>query len=101
MRRAFGLLLAVTVAVSGLSAGAADAPAGFEKLFNGKDLTGWKVINGKAEAWGAADGLLLTSGSGGGWLGSGSFGRPTSSPPSSDVCSSASGSSSASPFRIE
>jgi hypothetical protein len=68
MRRGL-LLLAVLVGMSGLPLGAADqAPAGFEKLFNGKDLTGWKVHNGKMEAWGAADGVLFTTGSGGGWL---------------------------------
>ena len=46
-----------------------EAPAGFEKLFNGKDLSGWKVNEGgKIDKWGAADGLLFTKGSGGGWL---------------------------------
>ena len=44
-----------------------DAPEGFEPLFNGKDLTGWKVHGGKMEAWGAENGLLFTTGSGGGW----------------------------------
>jgi len=45
-----------------------DAPKGFTPLFNGKDLTGWKVFNGKMEKWGAADGVLFVQGSGGGWL---------------------------------
>jgi hypothetical protein len=37
-------------------------------LFNGKDLTGWKVYNGKAEVWGVEDGILFCKGGGGGWL---------------------------------
>jgi hypothetical protein len=44
-------------------------PAGFEALFNGKDLTGWKVLpGGKMEVWGAKDGLLFVDGRGGAWL---------------------------------
>jgi hypothetical protein len=45
-----------------------DAPEGFQPLFNGKDLTGWQVLGGKITSWGAADGILFTSGSNGGWL---------------------------------
>jgi hypothetical protein len=45
-----------------------DVPEGFEPLFNGKDLTGWKVHNGKMDVWGAEDGLLFVKGGGGGWL---------------------------------
>jgi hypothetical protein len=46
-----------------------DAPEGFEPLFNGKDLTGWKVNEGgKMEVWGAEKGLLYVQGAGGGWL---------------------------------
>jgi len=40
---------------------------GFTRLFNGKDLTGWKA-SGKMEDWGVEDGLLFTKGGGGGWL---------------------------------
>jgi hypothetical protein len=43
-------------------------PAGYVPLFNGKDLSGWKVLGGKMEAWDAADGLLFVKGGGGGWL---------------------------------
>src|SRR5438128_905745 len=43
-------------------------PEGFEPLFNGKDLTGWKVMGGKMDVWGAEDGLLFVNGKGGGWL---------------------------------
>ncbi len=45
-----------------------DVPEGFAALFNGKDLAGWKVHDGKMASWGAGDGVLFTSGEGGGWL---------------------------------
>ena len=45
-----------------------DVPAGFEPLFNGKDLKGWKAYGGKMEVWGADKGLLFARGAGGGWL---------------------------------
>jgi hypothetical protein len=46
-----------------------DAPEGFEPLFNGKDLTGWKVNKGgNMKVWGAEDGILYVQGTGGGWL---------------------------------
>jgi hypothetical protein len=44
------------------------ADEGFEPLFNGKDLTGWKVHNGKMDVWGAEEGVLFVNGKGGGWL---------------------------------
>ena len=37
-------------------------------LFNGKNLEGWQVINGKPESWQVEDGILFTTGKGGGWL---------------------------------
>jgi hypothetical protein len=39
----------------------------WQKLFNGKDLTGWEEIGAKG-SWEAADGILYCSGKGGGWL---------------------------------
>ncbi|MGL4550893.1 MAG: 3-keto-disaccharide hydrolase [Gemmataceae bacterium] len=57
-----------------LAARAADAPnvapAGFKSLFDGKSLAGWKVLNGKKEAWVAdeAAGTIHTTKGGGGWL---------------------------------
>lgn len=45
----------------------AQAPTGFEPLFNGKDLTGWKST-GNAKVWGAENGVLYVAGGGGGWL---------------------------------
>src|SRR5262245_27770386 len=44
-------------------------PEGFTALFNGKDLTGWKVLpGGKMEVWGAEKGVLFVDGRGGAWL---------------------------------
>ncbi|HTI51040.1 MAG TPA: family 16 glycoside hydrolase [Planctomycetaceae bacterium] len=43
-------------------------PGRFEPLYNGRDLSGWKVKGGKLEAW-KADGELLSGiGPEGGWL---------------------------------
>jgi hypothetical protein len=70
MRRFMFLLLPVAVLawVPAAQPADKDAPEGFEPLFNGKDLTGWKVHNGKMDVWGAEDGLLFVKGGGGGWL---------------------------------
>jgi hypothetical protein len=46
----------------------AQAAGEWVSLFNGKDLTGWKVYNGKPEVWGVESGLLYCKGGGGGWL---------------------------------
>src|SRR5262245_35093842 len=46
-----------------------EVPDGFETLFNGKDLSGWKVNkDGKIDVWGAEKGVLFVKGGGGGWL---------------------------------
>jgi hypothetical protein len=45
-----------------------EAPEGFTALFNGKDLTGWKVHKGKLASWSAEKGVLFVKGGGGGWL---------------------------------
>ncbi|NOY58538.1 MAG: DUF1080 domain-containing protein [Calditrichaeota bacterium] len=37
-------------------------------LFNGKDKTGWKVIGNSPDSWKVEDGILYTSGGGGGWI---------------------------------
>ncbi len=42
---------------------------GFVPLFNGKDLSGWKVYSGKPEVWGVDNGQIVCRGKGGGWLG--------------------------------
>jgi len=69
-RRFFLLSLAVVLGLLPTARPADDEkpPEGFTPLFNGKDLTGWKVLGGKMDAWGAEKGILFTSGSGGGWL---------------------------------
>jgi hypothetical protein len=62
-------LLIVLGVLATAGAGEKDPPKGFEPLFNGKDLTGWKVnVGGKMELWGAEDGVLYVKGGGGGWL---------------------------------
>jgi hypothetical protein len=45
-----------------------DVPEGFTPLFDGKDLDGWKVFDGKKDAWGVEDGMIVTKSGGGGWL---------------------------------
>jgi hypothetical protein len=42
---------------------------GFEALFNGGDLSGWKVFESKEGTWTAADSTIVCNGKGGGWLG--------------------------------
>jgi len=37
-------------------------------LFNGRDLTGWRIINGEDDSWHVNGDILYTEGSGGGWL---------------------------------
>ena len=43
-------------------------PTGFLSLFNNKDLTGWKVYDGKPESWQFKDGAISCVAPGGGWL---------------------------------
>jgi hypothetical protein len=43
--------------------------AGFVPLFDGKSLTGWRVVQGQPRAWVVEDGRLVSLGEGGGWLG--------------------------------
>jgi len=40
---------------------------GFEVLFNGKDLTGWKIV-GTEDAWSVQKGILTCDGTGHGWI---------------------------------
>jgi hypothetical protein len=62
-------LLAGLVCAPALRSADSDVPEGFTALFNGKDLTGWKVNEGgKMSVWGAEKGLLYVEGGGGGWL---------------------------------
>jgi Domain of Unknown Function (DUF1080). len=70
MRRTRNILISVLLTVWLTAAREADkdVPEGFEPLFNGKDLSGWKVHGGKMDAWGAENGIIFTTGVGGGWL---------------------------------
>jgi hypothetical protein len=68
MRRWWAVLLLALPLCPSAAAADKDIPEGFQPLFNGKDLLGWKVFGGKMDAWGAEDGLLFVKGSGGGWL---------------------------------
>ena len=43
---------------------AAQAPVGFVSLFNGRDLTGWKVPEGDKGHWKVVDGVLFFDGDG-------------------------------------
>jgi hypothetical protein len=47
--------------------GSGKPPEGFESLFNGKDLTGWKST-GNMKVWGVDNGVMYVDGQGGGWL---------------------------------
>ncbi|MBX7166958.1 MAG: DUF1080 domain-containing protein [Pirellulales bacterium] len=48
--------------------GALAAAGEWKPLFNGKDLSGWQAIDGPESAWKVVDGMLVCSGSEGGWL---------------------------------
>lgn len=49
-------MIVVAVLMACFSSSAADAPAGFKPLFNGKDLTGWE---GDAKLWSFENGEIL------------------------------------------
>ena len=51
-----------------LAAAGAEAQAEFTKLYNGQDLSGWHVQNGKLEAWKANGEMISCVAPGGGWL---------------------------------
>jgi hypothetical protein len=68
MKRCWAVLLFAVPLCATAVADDTKAPEGFTSLFNGKDLDGWKVYNGKMDKWGVADGLIFVEGSGGGWL---------------------------------
>ncbi len=40
----------------------------WQKLFNGTSLEGWEVVSGPGGSWGVENGVLYTTGTGGGWL---------------------------------
>src|SRR5947209_17414962 len=62
-------LLAACLPCAGQEVGEKERAEGFARLFNGKDLAGWKQYAGKPGLWSAEDGMLVCRGGGGGWLG--------------------------------
>jgi hypothetical protein len=63
------VLLLTLLLAPGVRAEDTKPPPGFESLFNGRDLTGWKVNEGgNLKVWGAEDGILYVKGGGGAWL---------------------------------
>jgi hypothetical protein len=54
-------LLNVLALANQVSADDKNVPAGFTPLFNGKDLTGWKIHGGNIDAWGVKDGVLYVA----------------------------------------
>lgn len=57
--------LFASVLIAALSAGAADIPAGFTRIFNGKDTKGWHISevnhHGNTKAWSVKDGVLMVT----------------------------------------
>src|SRR4051794_24864459 len=69
MRRC-GLVLVVVGLGLGLGAdGARGEGEGVVALFDGRTLSGWTRFGGRAGTWGVEDGLLVSFGTGGGWIG--------------------------------
>jgi hypothetical protein len=60
--------LLVCLSLTEFVATAAEPAGDWKSLFNGRDLTGWRVIDGNASDWSAADGILSCRAGGGGWL---------------------------------
>ena len=52
----------IVIAALFASATAAQPPAAFVDLFNGKDLTGWVNVNTADDTWKVRDGMLICSG---------------------------------------
>src|ERR1700731_4525710 len=68
MKQALCLVVVAGLYSAPASSPADEPPAGFQPIFNGRDLAGWKVLNGKKSVWGTENGLLVVDGKGGGWL---------------------------------
>jgi len=61
-----GLAVTAVLSLSQVAASGAE----WVSLFNGKNLDGWKAIDGPMSSWKVEDGMLYCSGGGGGWLSS-------------------------------
>src|SRR4051812_16236538 len=67
--RSCALLASLAAGLVALTSARADGPPdGFRTLFNGRDLTGWRVHGGDPAAWGAAGGVLTAKGTSHSWL---------------------------------
>ncbi|MCI0744877.1 MAG: DUF1080 domain-containing protein [Verrucomicrobia subdivision 3 bacterium] len=62
------LLCGAFLALSTLAAPAPHLEAGFTSLFNGKDLSGWKLVGKKGEGYEVKDGVIYCARGGGGNL---------------------------------
>src|SRR5262245_23487758 len=70
MRAICGLLVVLVLSpIAGSNPGPDEVTDGFIPLFNGKDLTGWKIRASKDENWVVDEGLLVCTGKGSGWIG--------------------------------
>src|ERR1700693_6513966 len=59
---------AIGTAVARAEGQSTGSQAGFVKLYNGKDLSGWEAQHGKLTSWKANGELLQCVAPGGGWL---------------------------------
>lgn len=68
MRKAMVLAAGALLLVGAAAGRAAAGDEGWVSLYNGKDLTGWHVINGRLSSWKANGDLISCVAPGGGWL---------------------------------
>ena len=62
------ILLALAFMAPALAGRAADVERGFTALFNGTDLSGWKLVGKRGEGYGVKDGVIYCARGGGGNL---------------------------------
>ena len=68
MYQALAFVVAITAALVSPLHSKTPVESGFTPLFNGMDLSGWKVVKGKPDVWTVENGCLVVRGKGGGWL---------------------------------
>ena len=66
--RQLAVALATMLAFGYVVAASSRDDGEFKPIFNGQDLTGWRVYKGKPDNWGVEDGVLFTRGTDRGWL---------------------------------